>query len=84
LDLKIQLFAALAQVAGTRELRVHLPDTPDEPTVHALMTQLSQNYPNWGLDPRCVRVAVNMEYAPLTQQLCEGDEIALIPPVSGG
>jgi molybdopterin converting factor small subunit len=29
-------------------------------------------------------VAVNREYAAISTPLCEGDEVALLPPVSGG
>lgn len=34
--------------------------------------------------PRTVRVAVNQEYADLAQQVKDGDEIAFLPPVTGG
>lgn len=33
---------------------------------------------------RSAAVAVNHEYASLEQSLCDGDEVALLPPVSGG
>lgn len=33
---------------------------------------------------RSLAVAVNREYAGLERELCEGDEVALLPPVSGG
>lgn len=33
---------------------------------------------------RSLAVAVNREYSSLTAVLCEGDEVALLPPVSGG
>jgi len=33
---------------------------------------------------RSAAVAVNHEYAGLEQSLCDGDEVALLPPVSGG
>ena len=33
---------------------------------------------------RSAAVAVNHEYAGLEQDLCDGDEVALLPPVSGG
>lgn len=34
--------------------------------------------------PRTVRVAVNLEYADLKHQVKDGDEIAFLPPVTGG
>ena len=36
------------------------------------------------LGPDDLRVSVNAAYAPFTAALAEGDEIAFIPPVSGG
>ena len=33
---------------------------------------------------RSLAVAVNREYSSLVEVLCEGDEVALLPPVSGG
>jgi len=35
-------------------------------------------------DLRGIAVSVNAEYAPAAQILCEGDEVGLLPPVSGG
>src|SRR5689334_20858690 len=37
-----------------------------------------------GDEPEGLLYAVNKEYAPVDQELREGDEVALIPPVSGG
>ena len=81
MKLKIQLFAALAHAAGIKELSLELPQ---KATVGDLMQCLAQQYPDWAPAPEHVSVAVNMEYAPMSMTLQQGDEVALIPPVSGG
>jgi molybdopterin synthase catalytic subunit/molybdopterin synthase sulfur carrier subunit len=66
----VKLFARAREVAGAAEVRVELPEGA---TVGALRERLRAEFPRLaGLLPRCV-VAVQ-----------EGDEVALIPPVSGG
>jgi molybdopterin converting factor subunit 1 len=57
---------------------------PDDATVATLRETLSVLFPPLKmLLPRC-RFAVNDEYADETTPLRDGDEVALIPPVSGG
>ena len=59
-------------------------DVPDGATVQAVLSllrgQTSKQSDIW----RTLAVAVNREYAGLATVLSEGDEIALLPPVSGG
>jgi molybdopterin converting factor subunit 1 len=77
--LTVHLFAAAAERAGA--LRVHLP-LPS--TVAHLRRALTDNVPSLvELLPRCA-VAVNHEYATDDTPLSPGDEVAVIPPVSGG
>ena len=52
-------------------------------TVGSLRTALKQRYPSL-LDIRSLMIAVNNTYAADDVALEESDEIALIPPVSGG
>jgi molybdopterin converting factor subunit 1 len=72
----VKLFAGLRERAGTGEREIELAD---EATVADVWTQL-------GLDeePRGLLYAVNREYADRDRALVDGDEVALIPPVSGG
>lgn len=53
-------------------------------TVADMRQVLHEQYPTLGSLMEALRVAVNEHYAPDPQHLREGDEIALIPPVSGG
>jgi molybdopterin converting factor subunit 1 len=78
---QVRLFAALAEAAGWRTNAV---DFPEGARVWQARDQLLQAYPK--LDPLCARAAfaVNAEYADLDRELRDGDELAVIPPVSGG
>jgi sulfur-carrier protein len=59
-------------------------DTDQQLTVGALKAVLLERYPRFG-DLRSLAIAVNAEYSTDdTYTLQPGDEIALIPPVSGG
>jgi len=76
----IQLFGITRELIGTSVLTVDLPPSGQ---VEALLSQLKEQYPALnGL--RSLLVAVNGEYAEADQTLQPNDEIALIPPVSGG
>jgi molybdopterin converting factor subunit 1 len=77
----VKLFAAARELAGHGEVVVELSPGADVAEVRqALAAQLPP------LAPLAVRslVAVNAEYANDSTLVAEGDELALIPPVSGG
>src|SRR3989440_11663933 len=71
---RVRLFAGLRERAGWSEREV-----PD-------VTRVADVWPALGLgdEPTGLLYAVNREYAELDRELQEGDEVALIPPVSGG
>lgn len=52
-------------------------------TSNQLMTLLSETYPQMA-ETNAMRLAVNEEYVQEVVILQDGDEVALIPPVSGG
>lgn len=72
----VRLFAQLRERAGARELTLDLPDGALVRDALAEMNGLADGLP--------LVMAVNREYAPADLPLSEGDELALIPPVSGG
>ncbi|HRD65287.1 MAG TPA: MoaD/ThiS family protein [Candidatus Competibacter sp.] len=73
----IKYFASLRDRIGRAEDRL---DTPGELTVAAVWAAL---WPETPLPPNTL-AAVNMEYASLEQIVCDGDEVAFFPPVTGG
>ena len=78
--MRVLLFAGLAEALGRPEL--DLPDRDAPATVGALESRLREAHA--ALAGRPFRVAVNRRYALAADPLAPGDEIALIPPVSGG
>jgi molybdopterin converting factor subunit 1 len=78
---RVHLFAGVRDLAGTDTLAVELPEGA---TVAQLQAELTQRLPAVaGLVSRSA-VAVNHEFASPEQVLTATDEVALIPPVSGG
>lgn len=78
--MRVLLFAGLAESVGRPVL--DLPDAGAPATVAELEARLRAELP--ALAGRPFRTAVNRSYAPADGRLAPGDEIALIPPVSGG
>jgi molybdopterin synthase catalytic subunit len=79
-QVSVRLFAGLRERAGTDRLEVELPDDARVSDVLAAMA----GTPVGALRPRECVVAVNREYATADQPVRAGDEVALVPPVSGG
>lgn len=78
---RVRLFAIQRELAGTREVRVALPDGAD---VEAAWAALVAAHPVLAPGRPSLRFARNGEYAEPTTRLADGDEVAMIPPVSGG
>lgn len=81
MKITVRLFAALADAAGARELELELSAGA---TGRDLLNLLSARYPKVAALAPSLRLAVNQEYVPWDNPLASDDEIALIPPVSGG
>ena len=77
----VKLFAILKEKAGTPELTLELPGSS---TVADLLLEMERLHPGLVAGIGKTMVAVNTEYATELQTLKDGDEVALIPPVSGG
>ena len=78
----VRLFAVLRERAGRDSIEMELEEGA---TVAEALDQLSTR-PELGdlLDRLPVRLAVNRDYADPETRLASGDELALVPPVSGG
>jgi molybdopterin converting factor subunit 1 len=77
----LRLFARLRELSGKSELYLEVPDGAD---AHAVWKGLAEQYPALTPYGASVSCAVNEEYARLTTRLKDGDELAFLPPVSGG
>lgn len=77
----VRLFARLRDVAGASDLARELPE---EATADALWNLLADEHPELAAYRGAVSVAVNAEYARMDVRIADGDEVAFLPPVSGG
>jgi molybdopterin synthase catalytic subunit len=73
---RVRLFAVLRERAGRDVLELDLPDGASVADALAAVGDLAGDLP--------LVLAVNREHAPAAQRLTAGDELALLPPVSGG
>lgn len=81
MKIKLRLFAAVAQMAGRKEIELELPEGS---TVRLLRQRFGKEYPRFKELSPSVMTSVNREYAGDDHPLTDGDEVAFIPPVSGG
>jgi molybdopterin converting factor subunit 1 len=81
MTITVRLFAILRERAGASELSLTLPDRA---TIDQAVTTLASKTPAIADYLPRVAFAVNQSYAPRNTALNDGDELALIPPVSGG
>ena len=78
---RIRLFAMQRELAGTRVVEVALPAGA---TIEDAWAALVDRFPNLAPGRPALRFARNGSYAPPETRLGDGDEVAMIPPVSGG
>ena len=81
LRVHVRLFAMQRELAGTRGLDLRLPAGA---TVEDAWAALVERFPVLAPGRAAVRFGVNGGYAPAETELGDGDEVAMIPPVSGG
>ena len=81
LKVKLLFFATCRDITGVKEMDY---EVDDQATLSDLKKQLYFEHP--GLKPleKTLSFAVNTEYVGDSVRLCCGDEVAFIPPVSGG
>ncbi|MDQ4106043.1 MAG: molybdopterin converting factor subunit 1 [Actinomycetota bacterium] len=79
-SIKVRLFGAAADRAGTREAEVESEAT----TLDGLWPLLTEMYPDLQPMRDNLAFAVNEEYVRGDAPVEPGDEVAVLPPVSGG
>ena len=77
----VKLFAILREQAGVSTMSINLPENS---TVDTALKRLLEVHPGLGQSLAKAACALNQAYSPRSTVLKEGDELALIPPVSGG
>lgn len=81
MKVKVLFFGQLKEVVGQAEEQVELPAGS---SVADLVSHYQQRFPRWADFRPSIAVAVNQEYADSAASLQGGDEVAFLPPVSGG
>jgi molybdopterin synthase catalytic subunit len=77
----VRLFARLRDIAGAAELA---REVSPGATIASVWQQLVRDFPDFARYERSISSAVNADYVAMDQPLREGDEVAFLPPVSGG
>ena len=78
---RVLLFSVLRERVGAGEVAVSLPSPA---TGETLLDRLIERYPALADFRPVVRLAVNQRYVPLATSLHDGDDVALLTPMSGG
>ena len=81
ISITLKLFAAYQEAYGVPELQLSLPP---ETTVSQLRDRLLAQHPHLEQWRDLTRFGINLEFVSPDTILQEGDEVVLIPPVSGG
>lgn len=81
MELDVRLFALYRERAKRNTFSVELPLGA---TVAGLIGEVRRHFPNLAPPEVQIVVAVNAEYAEPDTVLHDGDDVCLIPPVSGG
>ena len=77
----VRLFARLRDIAGSAELT---RDAPTGATIGDVWRGLVAEFPEMARYDSSISSAVNAEYAKMTAAVADGDDVAFLPPVSGG
>lgn len=78
----VKLFARLRELVGTGDVVLEVAASPA--TVADVWAALVAAHPAAEAYARSMSSAVNLEYARMVTPVAEGDEVAFLPPVSGG
>ena len=77
----VRVFARLRDIVGAAEI---VRDAEPGATIGGIWRELASDYPELGRYDRSISAAINAEYAKMDRVIGEGDEVAFLPPVSGG
>ena len=77
----VQLFARLRELAGRREWAC---DLSEGARVADVWRALAAAFPDVAALESTVSAAVNADFASMNSRVHDGDEVAFLPPVSGG
>ncbi len=79
--IEVLLFGAAADRAGTRKVQLEVEEST---TLGEVWPLLAERHPGLSSMRDTLAFAVNGEYARMDESVGPGDEVAVLPPVSGG
>jgi molybdopterin converting factor subunit 1 len=77
----VKFFAGYKEAIGIEQVEIGLEEGSD---VSSLIEVIKEKHPKLGELTETLVISVNWEYATYDTKLKDGDEVALLPPVSGG
>jgi len=84
ITLKVKSFAVLREIIGNEQITLQLPRKEEGITVADLMIKVLELYPEISAQKIPVGIAVNAKMVHDKSIINDFDEIALLPPISGG
>jgi molybdopterin synthase sulfur carrier subunit len=81
MSIRVLFFASLADIAGGRERHVEPAEVTD---VLSVFNKFAAEFPDMQSHRASILFALNSEFTRLDAPVRDGDEIAFLPPVSGG
>jgi molybdopterin converting factor subunit 1 len=81
MSIRILFFASLADATGMSETELEAVDYPDVASIYA---RFAKDFPKLKAYRKSILYAINQEFARPDSPVSDGDEVAFLPPVSGG
>ena len=81
MNVRVQFYAQLRDLAGASELQV---DLPDKATVSDLLAKIYEQMPALRSRDRSILIGAGVDFVDRNYKLSPGDEISIMPPVQGG
>ncbi len=84
MDVEVLFFASLRDVVGMPRISVQLPEPAGQGELLAVLAERFSEETMTALQAENVRVCVNQTLATPPLDYSDGDEIAFLPPITGG
>jgi MoaE-MoaD fusion protein len=81
MQIRVLFFGALKELIGRSSETI---DLPNGARVSELLAHYADKFPRFGALQPSLAISVNEEYSPPDRTLAAGDEVGVLPPVSGG
>lgn len=81
ITIRLKLFSSARELAGFDERLLEVPSNSPSDAVINYLTRQNPQFERWRPS---LRIAVNLQYVDSQHPLQDGDEVAVLPPVSGG